>query len=49
MNKSKGSQGPKKVQGTIYWKGKDINEKTVNLISKRRLITIGLGQVFQVR
>ena len=35
MNESKRSQGSKKVQGTMYWKEKDINEKVANVILKR--------------
>ena len=43
MNKCKGSQCSKKVQDTIYWKGKDINDRVVNVIPKRQLIIKGLG------
>ena len=45
MNKSKGPQGFKKVQGIVYWKEKDINEKVANVIPKRQLIIIGLAKV----
>ena len=38
MNKSKGSQGSQEVQGIIYWKDKDTNDKAVNVISNRQLI-----------
>jgi len=48
MNESKGSQGSKEVQGTIYWKDKDINVKVVNVIHKRLLITIG-EDIIEVR